>query len=344
MAAPGVGYIKLNKFSATTLEEFSQAMTKLKSLGMTSLILDLQNNSGGYLNTAIDMCDEFLGEGKLEVYTEGYFSPRQENYATDKGSFEKGKLIVLVNEGSASASEILAGAVQDWDRAIIIGRRSFGKGLVQRPYTLTDGSVIRLTTAHYYTPTGRCVQKPYNEGVDKYYDDLTDRYKHGEFVNPDSIKFPDSLKYYTPNKKLVYGGGGIMPDIFVPLDTTKLEYYAEVVRQGILNEFVQNYLEANRERLKKQYPTVDDYVKNFTISDQMMQDFVAFAEKKSVKQGDDAARSEKYIRNLLKARMAQNLFDFGAFWQVYNQIDDVYNKALSVIQDKNKFKEYKIDL
>jgi carboxyl-terminal processing protease len=344
MAAPGVGYIKLNKFAATTMDEFKAAMDKLQNLGMNSLILDLQNNSGGYLNTAIELCDQFLSDGKLEVYTEGYFSPKQENIATSDGSFEKGRMVVLVNEGSASASEIVAGAVQDWDRAIIIGRRTFGKGLVQRPYTLPDGSVIRLTTAHYYTPTGRCVQKPYDEGVDKYYEDLTDRYNHGEYVNPDSIKFPDSLKYYTPNHKLVYGGGGIMPDIFVPLDTTRSEYFTSVIRQGILNEFVQNYLEANRQKLKDKYTKVDAFVSDFEVTSDIIKDFTNFADQKGVKKEEgDFSRTEKFLKNLIKARIAQNLWDFAAFWQVYNQLDDVYNRAVSVIQDKDKFKEFKID-
>jgi carboxyl-terminal processing protease len=345
MAAPGVGYIKLNKFAATTMEEFKTAMSKLKGEGMTNLILDLQNNSGGYLNTAIDLADEFLPEGKLEVYTEGYFSPKQENFATSAGDFEKGRLVILVNEGSASASEILAGAVQDWDRAIIIGRRTFGKGLVQRPYNLPDGSVIRLTTAHYYTPTGRCVQKPYDEGVDKYYEDLTKRYQHGEYVNPDSIKFPDSLKYYTPNKRIVYGGGGIMPDIFIALDTTRsTEFYNSVIRKGILNEFIQKYLEKNRDQMKKSYPTVDAFVKNFSITNDFMTEFTDFAAQEGVKKDDEQfAKSEKYLSNLLKARLAQNLWDFAAFWQVYNESDDVYNRALQIIQDKAKFKELKIN-
>jgi len=345
MAAPGVGYIKLNKFAASTMEEFNAALAKLKGLGMSSLILDLQNNSGGYLNTAIDLADEFLQAGKLEVYTEGFFSPKMENVATEKGEFEKGRLIILVNEGSASASEILAGAVQDWDRGIIIGRRTFGKGLVQRPYSLPDGSVIRLTTAHYYTPTGRCVQKPYTEGVDKYYEDLTKRFEHGEYVNMDSIHFPDSLKYYTPNKRLVYGGGGIMPDIFIPLDTTRAtDYYSTLIRKGIINEYTQKYLETNRESLKKQYATADEFCQKYIITTDFLNDFVAFADKEGVKKNEeDFAKSEKYLKNLLKARLAQTLFDFGAFWQVYNEADDVYNKALQVIQDKGTFKELKIN-
>jgi carboxyl-terminal processing protease len=345
MAAPGVGYIKLNKFAATTMDEVRAAMVKLKSQGMTNLILDLTNNSGGYLNTAIELADEFLSEGKLEVYTEGYFSPRQDNLATAKGDFEKGRLVILVNEGSASASEILAGAVQDWDRGVIIGRRTFGKGLVQRPFSLPDGSVIRLTTAHYYTPTGRCVQKPYDDGVDSYYEDLTKRFEHGELAHPDSIKFPDSLKYYTPNKRVVYGGGGIMPDIFIPLDTSRnTDYYAAVIRKGILNEFVQKYIESNRDKLKSSYPTADDFCKKYVINDDIMNQFTAFADKEGVKKNDqEYNKSLVYIKNLIKARMAQYLFDFSAFWQVYNETDDIYNKGLQVIQDKAKFKELKIN-
>lgn len=344
MPAPGVGYIKLNKFAATTMEEFRTALTRLQSLGMKNLILDLQNNSGGYLNTAIELADEFLEKGKLTVYTEGYFSPKMESIATEKGSFEKGRLVVLVNEGSASASEIVAGAVQDWDRAIIIGRRTFGKGLVQRPYTLTDGSVIRLTTAHYFTPTGRCVQKPYTEGVEKYYEDLTKRFEHGELVNADSIRFPDSLKYLTPNKRVVYGGGGIMPDIFIPLDTTRATtYYTNLIRKGIINEYSQRYIETHREELKVQFPTADDFAAKYKIDGAFMDDFLAFAEKEGLaKNEDEYLVSLPYITNLLKARIAQHLFDFAAFWQVYNETDDIYNKALEVIQDRGKFKELKI--
>lgn len=393
MAAPEVGYIKLNKFAATTMDEFLTAMAKLKEKGMKHLILDLQNNSGGYLNTAIDLADEFLGADKMIVYTEGYSSRKQENKSTSAGGFESGRLIVLVNEGSASASEIVAGAIQDWDRGIIIGRRTFGKGLVQRPYQLPDGSVIRLTTAHYYTPTGRCVQKPYDEGVEKYYEDFTKRFKHGELVNPDSIKFPDSLKYYTPNKRVVYGGGGIMPDIFIPMDTTRITgFYSAVIRKGILNEFVMTYLDTHRDGLKLMYPNIDEFNSKYEISDQFLNEFYEYSESQGVdknkyintisdsllkidisksnpdvaykleiqggdsvmtiqikhpnsliKQEDfDFSVTEKYLKHILKARLAQNLWDFGAFWQVYNEQDDAYLKALEIIQDKNKFKEYNV--
>ncbi len=345
MAAPEIGYIKVNKFAQNTMTEFQESMDKLKKAGMKSLILDLRDNSGGYLNTAIDLADEFLPEGKLEVYTEGHSSPKQVSLATSKGGFEKGKLVVLINEGSASASEIVTGAVQDWDRALIIGRRSFGKGLVQRPYDLPDGSVIRLTTAHYFTPTGRCVQKPYNEGTEKYFKDLQTRYKHGELMNPDSIKFPDSLKFYTPNKRVVYGGGGIMPDIFIPLDTTKIStYYTDLLRKNIVNNFTLDFLDKNRDKLKKQYPEIESFRSNFQIDDNFMTKFFEFADKEGVKKDEAGYKlSEQYIKNFIKAWIARNLWDFEAYFMVINEEDEVFQKALSSIKDKDMFKVNKID-
>ncbi|MEI6123327.1 MAG: S41 family peptidase [Bacteroidota bacterium] len=339
-----IGYIKLNKFAQNTMEEFYDAMAKLEKAGMKSLILDLRDNSGGYLNTAIELADQFLPKGEMIVYTEGHSSPKQISNATSSGTFEKGKLVVLINEGSASASEIVAGAVQDWDRALIIGRRSFGKGLVQRPFDLPDGSVIRLTTAHYYTPTGRCVQKPYDEGTDKYYKDITNRYKHGELVNPDSIKFPDSLKYYTPNKRVVYGGGGIMPDIFMPLDTTRIsDYYSNLLRKNIINQFVLNYLEGKRDALKQQYADMNVFLKNFNLDDTFMQNFVAFAETEGVKKDEAGYKaSEKYLRNFIKAWIARNLWDYDAYWRISNEEDDVFQEAVQSIQSKDMFKTNKI--
>jgi carboxyl-terminal processing protease len=345
MATSEIGYIKVNKFAQNTMDEFHEAMAKLKKAGMKSLILDLRDNSGGYLNTAIDLADEFLPEGKMIVYTEGHSSPKQTSIATGRGDFEKGKLVVLINEGSASASEIVSGAVQDWDRALIIGRRSFGKGLVQRPFNLSDGSVIRLTTAHYYTPTGRCVQKPYNEGTEKYFKDLQDRFKHGELVNPDSIKFPDSLKYYTPNKRVVYGGGGIMPDIFIPLDTTRIsDYYSTLLRKNIINQFVLNYLDKNREKLKGQYAYVEAFNKDYQIDDNFMNKFVDFAEKEGIKKDEKGFQaSEKYIKNFLKAWIARNVWNYEAYWYISNLDDEVFQKAVKSIEDKNMFDQNKIE-
>ncbi len=344
MVTDNIGYIKLNKFAANTMEEFHEAMTKLKKSGMTNLILDLRDNSGGYLNTAIDLADEFLPDGEMIVYTQGHSSPKQISLATNKGEFEKGKLVVLINEGSASASEIVSGAVQDWDRALVIGRRSFGKGLVQRPYDLPDGSVIRLTTAHYYTPTGRCVQKPYNEGTDKYFKELTTRYKHGELVNQDSIKFPDSLKYYTPHKRLVYGGGGIMPDIFMPLDTTRIsDYYSDLLRKNIINQYVLLYLETNRIQLKEKYTDVEVFLKSYTVDDDFMKKFIDYAEKEGVKKDEKGLEtSEKYIRNFIKAWIARNLWDYNAYFRISNQEDDVFQEAIHSIQSKDMFRVNKI--
>jgi len=344
MATSEIGYIKLNKFAQNTMTEFSEALKNLKKLGMKSLILDLRDNSGGYLNTAIELADEFLKKDEMIVYTEGVNSPRQVNIATSVGDFEKGKLVVLINEGSASASEIVTGAVQDWDRGLVIGRRSFGKGLVQRPFTLPDLSVIRLTTAHYYTPTGRCVQKPYDDGVEKYYKDLQDRYKHGELMNPDSIKFPDSLKYYTPNKRVVYGGGGIMPDIFIPLDTTKFsDYYTDLLRKNIINQFVLKYLDDNREKLKSQYPDVEAFLKGYFLDEAFMKSFFAFSDAEGVKKDEEGYKtSEIYIKNFIKAWIARNLWDYDAYWRISNEEDDVFIEAKQAIESKDMFKNNKI--
>lgn len=278
MASTNVGYIKLDRFAQTTMDEFQTAISELKIKGMKHLILDLRGNSGGYLNTAIQLSDEFLEKNKLIVYTEGAYSPKQPYNSTEKGNFEKGRLIILIDEGSASASEIVSGAIQDWDRGIIMGRRSFGKGLVQKPYNLYDGSMIRLTTSRYHTPTGRCIQKPYDEGVDAYYEDLLNRMKHSEMISADSIKFPDSLKYITPNGRVVYGGGGIMPDIFVPMDTNKTSYYyAKLARAGLFNQYTMNLLDNQRAELKKKYPTFEQFRYGYTVDKTVLDDFKAFA-------------------------------------------------------------------
>ena len=344
MASPATGYIRLNRFGATTIDEFDSAMHKLNASGMKNIILDLRGNGGGYLNTAVDLADEFLGDGKLVVYTQGNNSTQQKYFATGKGNFEKGKLIVLIDEGSASASEIVSGAVQDWDRGIVMGRRSFGKGLVQRPFPLPDGSVIRLTTARYYTPTGRCIQKPYNEGTDKYFKDLTDRYKRGESFHPDSIRFPDSLRYYTPKKRLVYGGGGIMPDIFIPADTSRIsDYYVDIQRKALMYTYSLQLIDQSRDSLKAKYKDVDSFVKNFTIDSVFLNKFLAFAEKEGVKKDQKGiALSKEYILNQLKADIGRGLFDINTYFLISADIDDVYKKAIEAMNDKT-FKQYKIN-
>jgi carboxyl-terminal processing protease len=277
------GYIRLERFAQKSNQEFIEAITKLKARGMENLIFDLRGNGGGYLNTAFNIADQFIKDDRMIVYTDNIHKNGESYRAFNKGEFEKGKLIILVDEGSASASEIVSGAVQDWDRGLIMGRRTFGKGLVQKPIELVDKSQMRLTISHYYTPTGRCIQKPYSDGLDSYFDDLQTRLKHGEYLTADSIKFPDSLKFKTPQGKIVYGGGGIMPDIFIPLDTSKYSsLYAEFVRKGIVNGFVINYMEENRDKLKQQYPTIEDFKNKFMVSDAFYEDLVAYGKKEGV--------------------------------------------------------------
>lgn len=344
MATDKIGYIKLDRFAQSSMKEFYSAISELKVKGMKSLILDLRGNSGGYLNTAIDLADEFLPKGKLILYTEGVHSSRIEYKDKYNGSFESGKLVVLIDEGSASASEIVAGAIQDWDRGLIIGRLSFGKGLVQRPYDLPDGSVIRLTTARYHTPTGRCIQRPYIDGVDKYYEDLDDRYDKGALYSADSIHFPDSLKYYTSKKRVVYGGGGIMPDIFIPLDTTEISsYYSSLVRKGILNQFSLQYVDDHRKKLKEQYPDLDFYIKNYKVEDDLINLLTEYATKEGLKKDDKGIETSKnLIKRELKGLLARNLWSTDAYIQIYMQTDKAFLKAIESINDPNTFKKNKI--
>jgi len=276
------GYIKLNRFSATTYDEFTTALDTLKEQGLENLILDLQDNGGGYLNAAIDIANEFLKRGELIVYTEGAHQSRDEAYASKNGSFKTGKVVVLVNESTASSSEIVTGALQDWDRAVIVGRRSFGKGLVQRPVTFPDGSMMRLTTARYYTPTGRSIQKPYQNGkLDLYNMDLITRYNRGEMVSADSIHFPDSLKYQTMlNRRIVYGGGGIMPDYFIPLDTTRItDIHRSLIASGVINKYVMSYVENNRSSLQSRYKSFQTFKSGFEITDSMLNDLLELFKK-----------------------------------------------------------------
>lgn len=343
-AAPGVGYIKISRFADSTVDEFREALNKLKEkYRIHSLILDLADNGGGYLNRAIELADEFLPAGKRIVYTEGRNNPRQESYSTSAGGWEKGKLIVLVNESSASASEIVTGAIQDWDRGLVIGRRTFAKGLVQKPYPLPDGSAVRLTIARYYTPSGRCIQKPYAAGDENYDMDISHRFEHGELYSADSIRFNDSLKYKTNAGRVVYGGGGIMPDVFVPLDTTMLsDYYQDIRRNGIMPDFALSYTDDNRTKLNSAYRDVVQFKKEFMVDDALLNRFVEYAEKKNVKKNEKGlVTSDKLLRTQIKALIARDLWNISAYNYIVNDINNFYSKALECLEDKT-FEKMKI--
>lgn len=340
MATPDAGYIKLNRFAATTMSEFNQAMDKLKKLGAKNLILDLQGNSGGYLNTAIELADNILGANKLIVYTEGINSPKQEYTSTSRGGFTDGKIIILVDEGSASASEIVSGAIQDWDRGLIIGRRTFGKGLVQRPFNLPDGSMIRLTIARYFTPTGRLIQKDYDGGYNEYSKDIINRYNHGELSNSDSIHFPDSLKFKTlVLKRNVYGGGGIMPDYFIPIDTTNYStYYRDLVRKGILNKFILTYIDNNRKLLATEYPDFSKFRDKYIVSDKLLDELTAFAEKEKLTlKSDEFNKSKEDIRTQVKAMLARDLWNSSEFYEVMNIKNEAYTKAIELMKNTSEY-------
>ena len=343
MATPETGYIKISRFADTTVDEFKDALAKLKTQGMKSLILDLSDNGGGYLNRAIELADEFLSDNKKIVYTEGRSSQKQEYYSTSVGGFEKGKLVVLIDESSASASEIVSGAIQDWDRGLLIGRRSFAKGLVQKPFPLPDGSAVRLTIARYYTPSGRCIQKSYEKGDEEYELDLSNRFKHGELYHADSIKFDDSLKYFTQAKRVVYGGGGIMPDIFVPLDTSmNSRYHTDLIRKSVLYDFSLNYTDDNRASLKKQYPDIAAFRSKFVMTEKLMDDLIAYGEKKGVpKDSAGLATSFELIKIQATALIARDLWNTDAYWQVINDINPFYTKALEALKN-DTFDKYKI--
>ena len=344
MLAPGVGYIKLNKFARTTMDEFHESLSKLRSQGMKSLILDLRNNTGGFMDIAIDLSDQFLSDGKRIVYTKGLHSPMQEFYSTPRGDFEKGKLVVMVNEGSASASEILAGAVQDWDRALLIGRRTFGKGLVQRPFDLPDSSQIRLTVARYYTPSGRNIQKSYKNGAESYAEDIVTRFKKGELIHADSIHFPDSLKYLTNGKRTVFGGGGIMPDIFIPIDTTSnTKYFLELFRKGLLNQYPLEYVDTNRKQLLKQYPTLEQFKIGYDKDHKLINDFVAYAETQKIKKNEvDLKLSYMDIEAILRASVARSLYTTEAYYEIVNVVDRELQQALEIIKSDTLFEKNKL--
>ncbi|MDR2680886.1 MAG: S41 family peptidase [Tannerella sp.] len=341
MADRKTGYLRLNRFAASSIEEFEKAFLKLKKEGMENLILDLQGNGGGYLNTAFILSDEFLGKDKLIVYTEGNRQPRWDANATENGVFEKGKLIILVDESSASASEIVSGAVQDWDRGVIVGRRTFGKGLVQRPIVLPDSSMIRLTVARYYTPSGRNIQRPYEKGnIEAYNNDIIERYNKGELMYADSIHFPDSLKYGTLlSKRTVYGGGGIMPDVFIPVDSSRVtEYHSRLVRYGVMNRMAMSYLDRNRAELTKNYSKIKTYKEKFAVTDRMLQDLLAMAEEEKIEFNEEQYNKSKELISLqLKALIARDLFDMSEYFQIINEKNDSYLEALRIINDDERY-------
>jgi carboxyl-terminal processing protease len=376
MLNDNTGYIKLNKFSATTTEEFTQAIEALKAGSkLNNLVLDLRGNGGGYLNAATELADQFLTANRMIVYTSGTHADRKEYEATALGELEQGKLVLLIDEGSASASEIVSGAIQDWDRGVLIGRRSFGKGLVQQPFPLTDGSMIRLTTAHYYTPSGRCIQKPYTDGVDAYQKDYMHRFEKGEFYSKDSIIQNKSLKYLTKvSQRTVYGGGGIMPDLFIPLDTSKYYiYYNNLNRKNVIYTGVLDIMDQNRAKFVQQYPDFKTFLNKFEVSDEMVNKIMAtgdkekdtiisravgpvenysfkkdvagkisknVAEKKEVKVDP---KSIEFARPLIKRQMkgliARDLFSMSHYFQIMNADDETIKKAVEVLTQKGAYEK-----
>jgi carboxyl-terminal processing protease len=334
------GYIRLNKFAATTEQEFSDALLGFQNINLKNIIFDLRDNPGGVMLAAVGLANQFLTGEKLVVYMQGRKTPREEFKSTGNGELTKVKLVVLTDEGSASASEIFAGAMQDWDRGIIIGRRSFGKGLVQNAFRLTDGSQIRLTIARYYTPSGRLIQSPYNEGYDKYMQNFYKRFSDGELMSADSTHFPDSLKFNTNiNHRTVYGGGGIMPDVFVAADTSNFsDYYRDLLRKGVLNLFVLEYSDKNRAKLKSTYTKFDDFKNKFEFTSDEVNSFIKAGEDAGVKYNEEQfAVSKREILKGLKALLANDIWQTTEYWRIMNEGDVVIAKALKVLVDDNGY-------
>lgn len=336
MIRPGIGYIRISSFGATTYDEFMHDADSLRRFGMKDLIIDLQENGGGYLQTAVQIANEVLHKDDLIVYTEGRSVRRQDFKADGRGSLTEGRIVVLVNEYSASASEILSGAIQDHDRGQIVGRRSFGKGLVQRPIEFPDGSMIRLTVAHYYTPSGRCIQKPYEKGdKEDYEQDIEKRFKHGELYCRDSIRFDENQKFETIRlKRTVYGGGGIMPDFFVPLDTTQYTaYHRQLVAKSITINTSLKYVDQNRKRLKKEYKTFDDFRQRFEVPESMLQEMFDEGEKANVKLKDEEERQQSIpqLKLQLKALIARDLWEMREYFEIINENNHIVQKAIEIL-------------
>ena len=337
MIRPGIGYIRIGSFGATTHDEFVESLSRLQQQGMVHLILDLQENGGGYLKAAVDIANEFLEKGDLIVYTEGRKVPRTEYKADGKGVFLNGKIVVLVDGYTASAAEIVTGAVQDQDRGLVVGRRTFGKGLVQRPIDLPDGSMIRLTIAHYYTPSGRCIQKPYKKGDNRDYAmDMLNRLKSGELMNADSIHFADSLKYETLRQhRTVYGGGGIMPDEFVPLDTTiYTKFHRELAAKSIIIQQNLRYVDNHRKELQNCWTSFADFKQNYEVPKSLLDTIISEGEKQNIKPHDEAElqKTLPYLRIQLKALIARDLWDMSEYFSVFNEQNEMVKKALEILQ------------
>jgi carboxyl-terminal processing protease len=336
MVSGDIGYIKLSRFSEQTAMEFDQAVDKLRKEKMANLIIDLRGNSGGYMVPAVQIADQMLSGEELIVYLEGRHTSRQEYKSEPSGTLTRARIAILIDEGSASASEILAGAVQDWDRGVIIGRRSFGKGLVQNGFALPDGSEVRLTIARYYTPSGRSIQTPYNEGFDKYFQTYYSRYFNGELIHPDSLNLPDSLKAYTiTNKRVVYGGGGITPDIFIPVDTTSYsDYFRDLYRTATLTNFSIGYTDRNRKALLRKYKTFERFDSDFTFDNEAIKELREAGEKNKV-MFDQAQYdiSAVEMQKLMKGIVARDLWDMNEYYRVVNQGDYAILRAVSVIND-----------
>jgi carboxyl-terminal processing protease len=333
MATHEIGYIKLSKFSKTTFDEFTESFNELKKQGLKKLILDLRNNGGGYMTFAVNIADQFLPGNELIVYTQGNAKGR-EDYKSSPGGFATDiDIAILIDEGTASSSEILAGALQDNDRGTIVGRRSFGKGLVQEQRQFSDGSAIRLTIARYYTPTGRCIQRPYNHGLDEYYNDLNIRYMNGEFQYKDSIKFSDTVKYITPKGKILYGGGGIMPDIFVPFDTAGVtDYLLNVRNKGLIYKFALDYSDNNRKNLEKIIKP-EDFVR-YLKSKNILTQFVSFAKAEGVAPNQKEINTSREILEVqLYAYIARNIIDNKGFYPILQQIDNTFKKAIEALSE-----------
>ncbi len=336
MVSKSTGYIKISTFSLTTFTEFQNAIADLKGKGLKNLIVDLRGNPGGVMEPAIMIADQFLPENKLIVFTIGRSQPRQEYKSSSSGTFKDGKLVILIDEGSASGSEIIAGAVQDNDRGTIIGRRSFGKGLVQEPLTFRDGSGLRLTIARYYTPTGRSIQKSYSNGNEEYFDEIHRRILNGERLNPDSIAFPDSLKFITPGGKVLYGGGGIMPDIFIPIDTTGVsEYFIKAINEGHIYRFSLYYTENNRVELTS-FTDATSLEAHLDKQD-LLNKFVRFASERGLKPDSKGLKiSGETIGIYAKAYIARNILDNKGFYPISGKLDKTLNHAIEWIEDPER--------